>query len=63
METFIGLIIWLLVLGLIAYLVEIAPFLDGTFKVFIRWALIAVGVVILISFLLGYAGADPAFIR
>lgn len=52
----IQLIITLAILGLVAWLVGIAPMIDATFKTFINYALIVVGAVVLIVWVLNYAG-------
>lgn len=44
-----SIIIQLIVLGVIAWLVSIAPFIEARFKSFITWVLIALAVVILIA--------------
>lgn len=44
------------VLGLLHYLVGIAPFLNATFKTVLQWLIIGLGVFFLINFLLGLIG-------
>lgn len=62
--TLIGLLVGILILGLIAYLVSIAPFIEATFKSIINFVLIVVAVILVIYFLLGVTGtATPSFIR
>lgn len=48
----------LAVLGLIAYLVNRAPFIEATFKTFIVWALIVVGAIYLIWTVAGLLGVS-----
>lgn len=50
------LVVELIVLGFAAWLVETAPFLDATFKQFIKWVLIVVAAVLVVVFLLGLFG-------
>ena len=45
-----------IVLGIIWYLVSIAPFLNELFKKIIGYVIILVGAIILINFLLGIVG-------
>jgi len=45
-----------IVLGIIYYLVTVAPFLPDIFKKILGWLIIACGALILINFLLGLVG-------
>lgn len=51
--SFLGLIIEVLILGFVAWLIEIAPFFDPLFKSVAKWILIAVAVILVIVFLVG----------
>ncbi len=61
--TFLSLIIYVLILGFIAWLVSIAPMINPTFKAFINFLLIAAAGILVIVFLIGIAhgGASHAF--
>lgn len=48
----------LVVLGVAAWLVSIAPFINGQFKTIINYALIVIGAIIVVSFLLGITGSN-----
>ncbi len=50
------LIVWLLILGFLAWLVEKAPIISPTFKTFIVYALIIVGAAMLLSFIVDITG-------
>lgn len=54
----INLIIELFIIGIIMYLVSIAPFVNAQIKEIINYVLIVIGVVLTISFLLGYTGTN-----
>lgn len=54
--TIVTLIVWLLILGFVAWLVSISPITEPTFKKFIIYALIVVGAFILISFVIHSTG-------
>jgi hypothetical protein len=45
-----------IILGIIYYLVTIAPFLPDLFKKVLGWVIIVVGAIVLINFLLGITG-------
>jgi hypothetical protein len=45
-----------IVLGIIYYLVTVAPFLPDLFKKVLGWVIIVVGAIVLINFLLGITG-------
>ncbi len=55
--SLIGLIVWVLILGLIAYLISAAPFISAPFKTIANYILIVIAVIVVISFLLGLSGA------
>lgn len=61
--TILALIVYLVVLGIIAYLVNLAPFIQQTFKTFIVYVLILIGAIILISFVLGLVGSPTINLR
>jgi hypothetical protein len=46
----------LAVIGVIAYLVKIAPFIEATIKTFIVWGLLAVGAIYVIFTIAEYLG-------
>lgn len=50
------LVIELIILGFAAWLVESAPFIDASFKGFIKWILMALAAVLVVVFLLGLVG-------
>ncbi len=54
MAFLISLVIVLIVAGALMWLVEIAPFLDGQIKGFIRWIIIVFVVLYLLGILAGY---------
>jgi len=56
--TLLTLIITLFILGLIAWLVSISPITNPTFKSFINFALIVVGAIVLIAFVIGVFGGN-----
>lgn len=60
--TILSLIVWLLILGFVAWLVSIAPIIDATFKNFIKWILVVIGAVMVLMFLLGIVD-DGGLIR
>lgn len=45
-----------IVLGIIYYLISVAPFLPELFKKVLGWVIIVVGAIVLINFLLGLTG-------
>lgn len=51
--TVLSLIVWLVVLGVVAWIVSLAPFVEATFKKFITYVLLVIGAIMVISFLLG----------
>jgi hypothetical protein len=55
-HTLLFLVIIGIVLGIIYYLVQIAPFLPAIFKQVLGWLIILFGAIILINCLLGLAG-------
>lgn len=57
--TLIALVVWLLILGFIAWVVNQSPITDPTFKQFIVWALIVIGAILLISFVVHSVGIAP----
>lgn len=59
--TLAFLIIVLIILGVIAWLVTIAPVINPTFKSFIVYALIVVGAILLVDWLLIASGHSPLF--
>lgn len=44
------------ILGFLAFIVRIAPFLDNDFKNFIKWVLIVIAAVVVITFAFGAIG-------
>lgn len=58
MYNLAGVIVDVIILVVIAWLVSIAPFIEGTFKSFIIWALMAIGAIIIVLFILGIAGGS-----
>lgn len=54
--TLLGLIIWIVIIGFIAWLVTTAPFIDPQFKSVIKWLLIVVVAVLVIMFLIDLIG-------
>ena len=44
------------VLGLVDYAVQAAPFINAPIKAFVHWALIVIGCLLLIYFILGWIG-------
>lgn len=55
----IALLVYLGILGAAAFLVDVAPFLNPTFKSFINWVLVVVGVIVVAVFVLGLLGMGP----
>ncbi len=55
------LILTLIVLGIIAWLISIAPVINPTFKTIITYALIVVGSLLLVDWLLVASGHSPIF--
>ena len=49
----IHLVVILLVVGLLLYLLQLAPFIDATMKNIIRWIVIVVVVIWLVTFFIG----------
>lgn len=54
--AFTALIVWLLVLGFVAWIVQIAPFIEPKFKSFIIFVMIAIAGLLVLSFLLNGLG-------
>jgi hypothetical protein len=62
LSSLLGVVIVLAVLGIIAWLVNRAPMIDASFKQFITFSLLVIGVVVVVVFLLslvGGAGINP----
>lgn len=51
----------LVVLGVVAWLIGRAPFIDDEYKVFIKWALIVIGAIIIVLFVWGLLGGGGNF--
>lgn len=60
--SFVGLLVEILILGFVAWLVDLAPFINPTFKTFITYALIVIAAVLLIGFLIGIVHGDNVFL-
>lgn len=58
--SILTLLVALVVLGFFAWLAITAPFLEATFKEFIKWVLIALAGVLVIVYLLSLIGQGPA---
>ena len=56
--TLLALIIWVVIIGFVAWLVSTAPFIDPTFKAIIKWLLIVAVAVIVITFLIHLLGGQ-----
>ena len=56
--TLLGLIVWLLILGAIAFLVSKSPITNPDFKTFINYVLLVVAVIIVIVFVVGLLGGN-----
>lgn len=52
LPPFVLLIIEVFILGILSYLVGLAPFLDEPFKSIIKWVLIALAIIAVIIFLI-----------
>lgn len=62
--TLIALIICLVILGVVAYLVNVAPVIAQPFKQFIIFALIVIGAIVVISFLISLTGGtSPLYLK
>lgn len=61
--TLFALIFWLIVLGAVAFLAQRAPFISPEFKSFITYALIVIGVLILLVFVAGLLGQSIGDLR
>jgi hypothetical protein len=62
-HALIYLVIFGVCLGLVYYLVSIAPFIPAVFKQVLLWLIIGFGVLVLINFLLGLVGHPIVVIR
>ena len=64
-SSILTLVIWLIILGVLAWVIDMAPFIEGTFKTFIRYALIVVAAVLVVVFLLALVngGSPNLFIK
>ena len=51
--SLIGLIVFIIVIGVVLWLISIAPFLDEQWKTISRWLIIAIAVIWLLYRLLG----------
>lgn len=59
--TFVAVILTLIILGVVAWLVDRAPFISVTFKPFITYVLLAIGALVLIAFLINLLGGNMDF--
>ena len=55
MDFIVTLVIGLIVIGVLLWLLNICPFIDGEMKAMIRWVIIVVVVLWLLTMLLGYS--------
>lgn len=63
MGTLITILVYLLICGLVAFLIRKAPFLDEEYKQIGLYILLVVFVLAVISLLLGYSGAPVLVLR
>ena len=61
--TILSLIVWLFILGFVAWLIERSPITSPTFKSFMVYALVIIAAFMLISFVLGTTGVDVPRLR
>jgi membrane associated rhomboid family serine protease len=67
LEGVVWLVVFLVVaaviFGLLDYLIRTAPFVQEAWKPTLRWALVALGVLVLIGLLLSFLNGRPIFVR
>lgn len=56
LSSVVAVVVAILVLGFLAWIIESAPMIDGSFKAFIKWVLLAIAAIILVVWLLGLVG-------
>jgi hypothetical protein len=54
--TLLNLIVWILIIGFVAWLISTAPFIEATFKAIIKWLLLVAVAFVVISFLVHALG-------